>query len=1453
GTEGTTATEEVRAPVVLRTTPCPYSEKKSLTLDVRRRSAEDRHSRVGSFFGCRLPPAPRNGFAVVWRNKNRLAFYCQPGFRPTSTTPITCHRRVWDGSPPRCLKVSDSPQDDVSLETPMHPNPCGNDYGGCAQMCIYGLQRHSCTCQSGYFLNGTECIDRDECAEGRHYCEKGCVNTPGSYRCQCPDGYKLDVDNKSCLDIDECQANNGGCQGECINHDGSFSCRCTSTGFSLAADGKTCVYTRARQQPRNPCAVNNGGCPDKCLRDGRTATCSCPVGYRFDRNYGCVGKQPLQKYASRQPGLKINDMFIEQIMRGSRMFFIRLYSQLTLICTRSVHRLDVDECRTNNGGCQESCVNTLGSFFCRCTSPLSYLAADGKNCVYTLAKRQLLNPCDERNGGCQYNCSWNGIKVTCSCPAGYRLNQFKTCTDAKVTQKPSNPCNVNNGGCSPKCRRNGHKVICSCPAGFYRHKKICRDINECRNKNGGCQHQCVNTRGSYVCKCSEGYQVDPANKKKCRDVRGCSYNNGKGPCQELCTPLPGKKQKCSCSSPGLKLAENGASCVDINECNDDNFGCSHLCQNVHGSAHCLCPSGLNLADDNKTCVALNGCSSNDGKGPCQERCTPSPNNGYSCSCISPGTELSADGISCDKLLVVDEDAYEYIWPSNSTGFSNSSDGFDDIEGSGMEEESPSGKKDADRVTLKCTIGFAPVNGTCEDIDECSSRITNLCAHICNNTHGSFRCSCREGYRLSETGTGYIDECASPSTHACSHICKNTPGSYYCTCSKGYKLDGTKRKCVDIDECLMGRHGCGDVCENFAGSYRCKCHPGRILIGGGRCQDCQKNTFKDPKGEACVRCPPNTHTIASRATSVDDCVCDGGFRKSSNSGQGCEDINECDENILKCSHECVNTKGSAYCGCPVGLKLSPDGLICEDVDECTETPHVCNQICLNTLGSYDCFCKAGYILSVYDNFTCKDVNECTQGTHNCSHICTNFDGGYYCECPRGYEMTGDLRTCAEVTCPMFLGVPDANVSCSHDASSGFAKAHTTCAFKCMNGFQLEGPKTTQCTENGTWTNEPPSCKPMFCEALSSPENGRVMPERCLIPSANHIGAKCYFQCNSGFQRNGTLVNTCMKVDKRNELAWRHGPVHCQKVKIAPIMTCPQDVVKTLPPGASETWVTLPPPNTNLDPSLIRVSPFWLQKHGGSFSYGETDVTYSVNDTEGGYSMSCTFKVDVRDKEPPKVEKCPDTVSALATTLDGVFVTWDEPEFSDNVEVIEVRNTLDSGTMFTIGVHTVHYTARDLSGNEATCKFQVNVTRKECKFPADIEHGSTECYPVLHGAVCEPVCNEGYAFPSNVSVFYSCDLDGVWEPRSWIPDCQEYSPTTTQDCLPGSEFFDELDGESNVCLECPAGMYRSAEMAQCLLCERGYYQDQPGQPACKPCPTNRTEVPAQPALMDQQCFS
>ena len=27
---------------------------------------------------------------------------------------------------------------------------------------------------------------------------------------------------------------------------------------------------------------------------------------------------------------------------------------------------DIDECRLNNGGCEQNCVNFIGSFFCTC-------------------------------------------------------------------------------------------------------------------------------------------------------------------------------------------------------------------------------------------------------------------------------------------------------------------------------------------------------------------------------------------------------------------------------------------------------------------------------------------------------------------------------------------------------------------------------------------------------------------------------------------------------------------------------------------------------------------------------------------------------------------------------------------------------------------------------------------------------------------------------------------------------------------------------------------------------------------------------------------------------------------------------------------------------------------------------------------------------------------------------
>ena len=41
--------------------------------------------------------------------------------------------------------------------------------------------------------------------------------------------------------------------------------------------------------------------------------------------------------------------------------------------------------------------------------------------------------------------------------------------------------------------------------------------------------------------------------------------------------------------------------IDINECDDDNGGCDHVCTNTAGSYECSCNSGYSLALDNKGC------------------------------------------------------------------------------------------------------------------------------------------------------------------------------------------------------------------------------------------------------------------------------------------------------------------------------------------------------------------------------------------------------------------------------------------------------------------------------------------------------------------------------------------------------------------------------------------------------------------------------------------------------------------------------------------------------------------------------------------------------------------------------------------------------------------------------------------------------------------------------------
>ncbi|XP_072176576.1 hemicentin-1-like [Diadema setosum] len=330
--------------------------------------------------------------------------------------------------------------------------------------------------------------------------------------------------------------------------------------------------------------------------------------------------------------------------------------------------------------------------------------------------------------------------------------------------------------------------------------------------------------------------------------------------------------------------------------------------------------------------------------------------------------------------------------------------------------------------------------SCEDIDECLSR-TGVCAanQECQNLEGGFRCValCPRGTRRvpGTSDCGDINECQERPT-VCSQQCSNTPGSYRCSCRDGYRLQG-QRQCIDVNECDHRPCAPNQQCINEEGRYRCitVCPVGYERARNGSCIDineCMTNQHE---------CSPAQTCHNRRGSYV--CLCPRGLRAE---GRLCTDINECLDN--PCTYQCRNLRGDYECICAPGKIRLPDkktcigyepphsertnkvecpdgmrrqGSQCIDIDECV-VANQCQYQCINTEGSFYCQCPPGYVLAENGLF-CEDINECVVYGIRCppNQLCFNRQGNYSCletSCPQYYNRDAHTGYCRK-SCPSNL--------------------------------------------------------------------------------------------------------------------------------------------------------------------------------------------------------------------------------------------------------------------------------------------------------------------------------------------------------------------------------------------------------------------------------------------------
>uniref|UniRef100_A0A8C0S2S7 Fibrillin 2 n=2 Tax=Canis lupus familiaris TaxID=9615 RepID=A0A8C0S2S7_CANLF len=540
-------------------------------------------------------------------------------------------------------------------------------------------------CPRGFArIKGVSCEDVNECEVFPGVCPNGrCVNSKGSFHCECPEGLTLDGTGRVCLDIRMEQCYLKWDEDECVHPvPGKFrmdAC-CCAVG---AAWGTECEE-----------------CPKPGTKEYETL---CPRGPGFANRGDVLTGRPFYKDINECkafPGMCTYGKCRNTI--GS--FKCRCNSGFALDMEER-NCTDIDECRISPDLCGSGiCVNTPGSFECECFEGYESGFMMMKNCMDIDECER--NPLLCRGGTCV---NTEG-SFQCDCPLGHELSPSREdCVDINECSLSDNLCR--NG----KCVNMIGTYQCSCNPGYQAtpDRQGCTDIDECMIMNGGCDTRCTNSEGSYECSCSEGYALMP-DGRSCADIDECE--NNPDICDGgQCTNIPGE-YRCLCYD-GFMASMDMKTCIDVNECDlNSNICMFGECENTKGSFICHCQLGYSVKKGTTGCTDVDECEIGAHNCDMHASCLNVPGS-FKCSCREGWV---GNGIKCIDL---DE-------CSNGTHQCSINAQCVNTPGS---------------YRCACSEGFTGDGFTCSDVDECAENI-NLCENgQCLNVPGAYRCECEMGF------------------------------------------------------------------------------------------------------------------------------------------------------------------------------------------------------------------------------------------------------------------------------------------------------------------------------------------------------------------------------------------------------------------------------------------------------------------------------------------------------------------------------------------------------------------------------------------------------------------------------------------------------------------------------------------------------------------------------------